>query len=82
VFVTLVADTSLTGLVVILWGAVYGVIVGALTGLFRGLFRNRPDAEASEIVPLRYEVRCAATDVSVARTLIDAGPTTPTRRAA
>ncbi|GAA0923573.1 hypothetical protein GCM10009554_01790 [Kribbella koreensis] len=82
VFVTLVADTSLTGLVVVLWGAVYGVIVGALAGLFRGLFRNRPDAEATEIVPVRYEVRCAAADASVARRLIGIDQPTPTRKAA
>jgi hypothetical protein len=74
VFVTLVADTSFTGLVVVVWGFVYGVLVGALWGLFRGLIRNRPDAVATEVVPTRFEVRCPAEEVSVARTLLaDAG---------
>src|SRR4051812_47584376 len=35
VFVTLVADTNLSGLAVVLWGAVYGVLVGGLLGLGR-----------------------------------------------
>ncbi|WBQ07540.1 general stress protein [Kribbella sp. CA-293567] len=74
IFVTLVADTNLTGLVVVLWGAVYGVIIGALTGFFRGLIRNRPDAVSTEVVPARYEVRCAAADASVARSLLDPPP--------
>jgi len=70
VFVTLVAETSFTGLVVVVWGLVYGVLVGALWGLFRGLIRNRPDAVATEVVPTRFEVRCPAEEVSVARTLL------------
>lgn len=78
VFVTLVADTNLTGLVVVLWGAVYGVIIGALVGFFRGLIRNRPDAGFTDVLPARYEVRCAAADASVARSLLE----TPARRAA
>jgi len=81
VFVTLVADTNLTGLIVVLWGAVYGVIVGALTGFFRGLIRNRPDAGSTDVVPAHYEVRCAAADASVARALLET-EMTPSRRAA
>jgi hypothetical protein len=70
VFVTLVAETSLTGLAVVVWGFVYGVLVGALWGLFRGLVRNRPDAVATEVVPTRFEVRCPDEELSVARTLL------------
>ncbi|TCO44414.1 hypothetical protein EV646_110128 [Kribbella antiqua] len=70
VFITLVAETSLTGLVVVVWGFVYGVLVGALWGLFRGLVRNRPDAVTTEVVPTRYEVRCPVEELSVARTLL------------
>jgi hypothetical protein len=71
VFVTLVADTNLSGLAVVLWGAVYGVLVGALIGLARGLVHNRPDAVFTELLPSRYEVRCAAADASVARALLE-----------
>ncbi|QNE17672.1 hypothetical protein F1D05_06865 [Kribbella qitaiheensis] len=71
VFVTLVADTNLSGLAVMLWGLVYGVLVGALVGLFRGLVHNRPDAVFTDPLPSRYEVRCAAADASVARALLD-----------
>jgi hypothetical protein len=70
VFVTLVAETSLTGLVVVIWGFVYGGLLGTLWGLFRGLIRNRPDVVATEVVPTRYEVRCPAEELSVARTLL------------
>jgi hypothetical protein len=70
VFVTLVAETSFTGLVVVVWGFVYGVLIGALWGLFRGLIRNRPDAVATEVVPTRFEVRCPAEELSVAQTLL------------
>jgi hypothetical protein len=70
VFVTLVAETSFTGLVVVVWGFVYGVLIGALWGLFRGLIRNRPDAVATEVVPTRFEVRCPVDELSVARTLL------------
>ncbi|MFI5713129.1 hypothetical protein [Kribbella sp. NPDC051620] len=78
VFVTLVADTTMTGLVVMLWGAVYGVIIGALTGFFKGLVNNRPDAGFTEVLPARYEVRASAQDASVARALLDQ----PSQRAA
>ena len=70
VFVTLVAETSLTGLAVVVWGFVYGGLLGTLWGLFRGLIRNRPDVVETEVVPTRYEVRCAVEDLSVARTLL------------
>ena len=70
VFITLVAETSLTGLAVVVWGFVYGVLVGALWGLFRGLVRNRPDAVTTEVVPTRYEVRCPVEELSVARRLL------------
>lgn len=70
VFVTLVAETSLTGLLVVVWGLVYGVLIGALWGLFRALVRNRPDAESTEVVPTRFEVRCPLEEVSVAKTLL------------
>ena len=70
VFVTLVADTSMTGLLVVAWGAVYGGIVGALVGLFRGLIRNRPEAVSTEVVPTRYEIRCPAAEASVAIALL------------
>ena len=82
VFVTLVADTNLSGLAVVLWGAVYGVLVGALVGLFRGLVHNRPDAVFTDVLPARYEIRCAASDASVARALLkqqnNHSPTTQT----
>ncbi len=71
VFMTLVSDTNLSGLAVVLWGLVYGVLVGALIGLARGLVRNRPDAVFTELLPARYEVRCAASDASVARALLE-----------
>jgi hypothetical protein len=70
VFITLVAETSLTGLAVVVWGFVYGVLLGTLWGLFRGLIRNRPDAVATEVVPTRFEIRCADEELSVARTLL------------
>ena len=70
IFITLVAETTLTGLAVVVWGFVYGVLIGALWGLFRGLVRNRPDAITSEVVPTRYEVRCPAEELSVAQTLL------------
>lgn len=71
VFVTLVAETTLTAFSVLLWGFVYGVLVGAMWGLFQGLVRNRPDAPAVEVItPSYYEVRCAVEDVSVALSLL------------
>ncbi|MEU4608728.1 general stress protein [Kribbella sp. NPDC023972] len=70
VFVTLVAETSLTGLVVVIWGLVYGGLLGTLWGLFRALIRNRPEVVATEVVPTRYEVRCPVEELSVARTLL------------
>lgn len=70
VFVTLVAETSMTGLVVVFWGALYGVILGALVGFFKGLVRNRPDAVTTEVRPTRYEVRCPPDDLSVAKKLL------------
>jgi hypothetical protein len=70
VFITLVAQTTLTGLAVVVWGFVYGVLVGALWGLFRGLVRNRPEAVTTEILPTRYEVRCPADELAVAQTLL------------
>ncbi|MFI7064795.1 general stress protein [Kribbella sp. NPDC050124] len=70
VFVTLVAETTLTGLVVVIWGLVYGGLLGTLWGLFRGLIRNRPEVEITEVVPTRYEVRCPVEELSVARTLL------------
>jgi hypothetical protein len=70
VFVTLVAQTTLNGLAVVVWGFVYGVLVGALWGLFRGLVRNRPDAIATEILPTHYEVRCPTPERAVAQALL------------
>ncbi|MET9274462.1 hypothetical protein [Kribbella sp. NPDC003557] len=70
VFVTLVAETTLNGLAVVMWGFVYGGLVGALGGLFRGLVRNRPEAVTTEILPTRYEVRCTTEELSVAQTLL------------
>jgi hypothetical protein len=70
VFVTLVAQTTLNGLAVVVWGFVYGVLVGALWGLFRGLARNRADAEVAEILPTRYEVRCRTPERAVAQALL------------
>jgi hypothetical protein len=70
VFVTLVAETSLTGLAVVVWGFVYGGLLGTLWGLFRGLIRNRPDAVTTEVVPTSYEIRCPVEELSVARTLL------------
>jgi len=70
IFITLVAETTLTGLAVVVWGFVYGVLLGALWGLFRGLVRNRPDAFTTEVLPTRYEVRCPADELSVAQTLL------------
>lgn len=70
VFVTLVAETSLTGLAVVVWGFVYGGLLGTLWGLFRGLIRNRPDVVETVVVPTRYEVRCPVEELSVARTLL------------
>jgi hypothetical protein len=74
VFVTLVADTSMTGLVVVFWGLVYGAILGALVGFFKALVRNRPEAETSEVRPTEYEVRCAPADVAVAKKLLSTPP--------
>ncbi|MGW7684699.1 general stress protein [Kribbella sp. NPDC054772] len=70
VFVTLVAETTLNGLAVVVWGFVYGLIVGTLWGLFRGLVRNRPDLVSTEIHPTQYEVRCPADELAVAQTLL------------
>ncbi|TCC31417.1 hypothetical protein [Kribbella sindirgiensis] len=70
VFITLVAETTLTGLAVVVWGFVYGVLVGALWGLFRGLVRNRPDLVHTETLPTRYEIRCPAEELTVAQTLL------------
>jgi uncharacterized membrane protein len=70
VFVTLVAQTTLTSFAVVLWGFVYGVLVGALWGLFRGLVRNRPDLVTTQILPTRYELRCPSDQLSVAQTLL------------
>ncbi|GAA3134643.1 hypothetical protein GCM10010530_63780 [Kribbella aluminosa] len=70
VFVTLVAQTTLTSFAVVLWGFVYGLIVGTLWGLFRALVRNRPDTITTEIHPTRYELRCPADELSVAQTLL------------
>jgi len=70
VFITLVAETTLTGLAVVLWGIVYGALLGGLWGLFRGLVGNRPDAITTEVLPTRYEVRCPADELSVAQTLL------------
>lgn len=70
VFITLVAETTLTGLAVVVWGFVYGVLIGTLWGLFRGLARNRPDAVSTEVLPTHYEVRCPADELSVAQTLL------------
>ncbi|WP_134124242.1 hypothetical protein [Kribbella kalugense] len=70
VFITLVAETTLTGLAVVVWGFVYGVLVGALWGLFRGLVHNRPEAVTTETLPTRYEVRCPADELAVAQTLL------------
>jgi hypothetical protein len=70
VFITLVAQTTLNGLAVVVWGFVYGVLIGALWGLFRGLVRNRPEAVITEVVPTRFEVRCAPEDLAVAQTLL------------
>ena len=70
VFVTLVAETTLNGLAVVVWGFVYGAIVGTLWGLFRGLIRNRPDAVITQVVPTTYEVRCPTDELAVARTLL------------
>jgi hypothetical protein len=70
IFITLVAETTLTGLAVVVWGFVYGVLIGTLWGLFRGLVRNRPDAITTEVVPTRYEVRCPSEELSVAQTLL------------
>ena len=74
VFVTLVAETSMTGLVVVFWGLVYGAILGALVGFFKALVRNRPEAPASEVRPTEYEVRCAPADVAVAKKLLTTPP--------
>jgi hypothetical protein len=70
IFVTLVAETTLNGLAVVVWGFVYGVLIGALWGLFRGLVQNRPDAVTTEVVPTRFEVRCRPEDLAVAQTLL------------
>ena len=70
VFVTLVAQTTLTSFAVVLWGFVYGVLVGALWSLFRGLVRNRPELISTEIVPTHYELRCPTDELSVAQTLL------------
>ncbi|WP_049797430.1 general stress protein [Kribbella flavida] len=84
VFVTLVAETSMTGLAVVLWGVLYGVLIGALAGFFRGLVRNRPESVTTEVVPTRYEVRCPLDELSVAAALLPSQPsveTPPVRRA-
>ncbi|WP_410793074.1 hypothetical protein [Kribbella sp. C-35] len=70
VFITLVAETTLTGLAVVVWGFVYGVLVGALWGLFRGLVRNRPELLTTETLPTRYELRCPPEELTVAQTLL------------
>ena len=70
VFVTLVAQTTLTSFAVVLWGFVYGGLVGALWSLFRGLVRNRPELVTTEIVPTHYELRCPSDELSVAQTLL------------
>ncbi|MFD3406058.1 general stress protein [Kribbella sp. NPDC058693] len=70
VFTTLVAETTLNGLAVVVWGFVYGVIVGLLWGLFRGLIRNRPEATITQTLPTSYEVRCPTDDLPVAQTLL------------
>jgi len=70
IFITLVAETTLNGLAVVVWGFVYGALLGGLWGLFRGLVRNRPDAVSTDVVPTRFEVRCPADELSVARTLL------------
>ncbi|HZX08329.1 hypothetical protein [Kribbella sp.] len=70
VFVTLVAQTTLTSFAVVLWGFVYGLLVGALWGLFRGLVRNRPETVTTETLPTYYELRCPADELSVAQTLL------------
>ncbi|MEU4195827.1 hypothetical protein AB0E69_28255 [Kribbella sp. NPDC026611] len=70
VFITLVAETTLTGLAVVLWGFVYGVLLGGLWGLFRGLASNRPEAVTTEVLPTRYEVRCPSDELAVAQTLL------------
>ncbi len=70
VFVTLVAQTTLTSFAVVLWGFVYGVLVGALWGLFRGLVRNRPDLISTQILATHYELRCPSDELSVAQTLL------------
>jgi hypothetical protein len=70
VFITLVAQTTLNGLAVVVWGFVYGVLVGTLWGLFRGLVRNRPDAVITQVLPTTYEVRCPSDELTVAQTLL------------
>ncbi|MEV5962125.1 general stress protein [Kribbella sp. NPDC051952] len=70
IFITLVAETTLTGLAVVVWGFVYGVLIGGLWGLFRGLVRNRPDALTTNVVPTRYEVRCPSDELAIAQTLL------------
>ncbi|ONI77646.1 hypothetical protein BWI15_03850 [Kribbella sp. ALI-6-A] len=74
VFVTLVAETSMTGLAVVFWGLVYGAILGALVGFFKALVRNRPEAATTEVHPTEYEVRCAPADVVVAKKLLATPP--------
>jgi hypothetical protein len=70
VFTTLVAETTLNGLAVVVWGFVYGAIVGTLWGLFRGLTRNRPDATITQVLPTTYEIRCPTDELAVAQTLL------------
>ncbi|WP_145814081.1 general stress protein [Kribbella amoyensis] len=70
VFITLVAETSLTGLYVVAWGLVYGVLLGTLFGFFHGLIRHRPDLENQEVVATRYEVRCVEAEASVAKAVL------------
>ncbi|GAA0613462.1 hypothetical protein HPO96_26790 [Kribbella sandramycini] len=75
VFVTLVAETTMSGFAVLLWGFVYGALIGAMWGLFQGLVRNRPDAPLVEtIVPSYYEVRSHVDDVPVALSLLGVEP--------
>jgi hypothetical protein len=71
---TLVAETSMTGLVVVFWGLVYGAILGGLVGFFKALVRNRPEAATTEVHPTEYEVRCAPADVAVAKKLLATPP--------
>lgn len=70
VFVTLVAEPTMSAFATVFWGLVYGLLTGALWGFFRGLVHNRPDADSTEVLPTRFEVRCPADYVTVARRLL------------